>query len=129
MDDRRILTKNYRFYINFDGNDAHYVLFHACIHISQACIHKGIHIVGSYFESIWLSHIGQSSKIVDDDSVFELTAEDIIGSNKVINDNETETPKEIESKAPNKPIEWKALNLDLVYTLYTYNALLFCFTD
>ena len=66
---------------------------------------------------------------MDDDSVFELTAEDIIGSNKVINDNETETPKEIESKAPNKPIEWKALNLDLVYTLYTYNALLFCFTD
>ena len=47
--------------------------------------------------------VGQSSKVVDDDSVFELTAEDIIGSNN-ITDNNNETQNEIENKVP-KPIE------------------------
>ena len=42
--------------------------------------------------------IGESSKVVDDDSVFELTAEDIIGSNNIIDDNTTQN--EIENKAP-----------------------------
>jgi hypothetical protein len=39
---------------------------------------------------------------VDDDSVFELTAEDIIGSNNIIDNNATQN--KLENKAP-KPIE------------------------